>query len=302
VPRFSLTAIESQKRDAKPSWLRVRIPYGENYARLKRLFAELQLNTVCEEARCPNIGECWGSGTATIMLLGETCTRGCRFCDVKAGNPRGKVDSSEPERVAEAISRLGLEYVVLTSVSRDDLPDGGAAHIARTIRAVKSRAQVKVEALIPDFRGDPHALEEVVRSRPHVISHNLETVERLTPMVRDGRAGYRQSLHLLACVKALDGSILTKSSLMLGLGEAKEEVIRAMADLREASVDLLMLGQYLQPSRGHLPVAEYVRPERFEEYVRIAKRMGFRHAAAGPLVRSSYRAGEFYARSLSGVV
>ncbi len=297
MPRFALTPISAPfQYQKKPDWLRVKLPSGEDYSRLKRLFAELDLHTVCEEAHCPNVGECWGSGTATIMLMGETCTRGCRFCNVKSGNPHGVLDDDEPDHVAEAISKLGLEYIVLTAVCRDDLPDGGSAHIARAINAIKSRTGILLEVLIPDFRGDLAPLERVVSARPDVISHNLETVESLTPMVRDRRAGYLQSLRVLAQVKVLDCTIKTKSSLMLGLGEGEEEVIRAMRDLRSASVDFLTLGQYLQPSRGHLPVVEYLPPDRFDYYRQVGEGLGFSYVASGPLVRSSYRAGEFFIR------
>ena len=281
--------------ERKPEWLRVRPPSGENYAHLKTLLRSLDLNTVCEEAHCPNVSECWGGGTATIMLLGDTCTRGCRFCAVTSGNPRGAVDVDEPRKVAGAIAELGLTYVVLTSVDRDDLADGGAGHFARTIREIKARdADVLVEALIPDFQGDLAAVRTVVDASPDVLDHNIETVRRLQHPVRDRRAGYEQSLAVLRGAKSMRDGLYTKSSIMLGLGETHDEVLETMHDLRDAGVDIVTLGQYLRPSAWHLPVQEFVPPERFDAYRREAEAMGFLYAAAGPLVRSSYRAGEFF--------
>ena len=281
--------------ERKPEWLRVRPPSGENYAHLKTLLRSLDLHTVCEEAHCPNVSECWGGGTATIMLLGDTCTRGCRFCAVTSGNPRGAVDVDEPRKVAGAIAELGLTYVVLTSVDRDDLPDGGAGHFAQTIREIKARdADVLVEALIPDFQGDLAAVRTVVDASPDVLDHNIETVRRLQHPVRDRRAGYEQSLAVLRGAKSMRDGLYTKSSIMLGLGETHDEVLETMHDLRDAGVDIVTLGQYLRPSAWHLPVQEFVPPERFDAYRREAEAMGFLYAAAGPLVRSSYRAGEFF--------
>jgi len=281
--------------ERKPEWLRVRPPSGENYAHLKTLLRSLDLHTVCEEAHCPNVSECWGGGTATIMLLGDTCTRGCRFCAVTSGNPRGAVDVDEPRKVAGAIAELGLTYVVLTSVDRDDLADGGAGHFARTIREIKARdADVLVEALIPDFQGDLAAVRTVVDASPDVLDHNIETVRRLQHPVRDRRAGYEQSLAVLRGAKSMRDGLYTKSSIMLGLGETHDEVLETMHDLRDAGVDIVTLGQYLRPSAWHFPVQEFVPPERFDAYRREAEAMGFLYAAAGPLVRSSYRAGEFF--------
>ena len=281
--------------ERKPEWLRVRPPSGENYAHLKTLLRSLDLHTVCEEAHCPNVSECWGGGTATIMLLGDTCTRGCRFCAVTSGNPRGAVDVDEPRKVASAIAELGLTYVVLTSVDRDDLPDGGAGHFAQTIREIKARdADVLVEALIPDFQGDLAAVRTVVDASPDVLDHNIETVRRLQHPVRDRRAGYEQSLAVLRGAKSMRDGLYTKSSIMLGLGETHDEVLETMHDLRDAGVDIVTLGQYLRPSAWHFPVQEFVPPERFDAYRREAEAMGFLYAAAGPLVRSSYRAGEFF--------
>ncbi len=279
----------------KPEWLKVRLPGGESFAGIKSTLQGLGLHTVCEEAHCPNIGECWGGGTATIMLLGDVCTRGCRFCAVKTGNPRGQVDPFEPIKVADAIARFGLTYVVLTSVDRDDLPDGGASHFASTIRAIKVRdPDIMVEALIPDFQGEVEAVKTVVRSGPEVLAQNLETVERLTHVVRDRRAGYGRTLLVLRKAKEIRADIFTKSSLMLGLGEEEAEVLQAMRDLRRAGVDILTLGQYLRPSRRHIGVSRYVPPEEFDYFRERGEDMGFLYVAAGPLVRSSYRAGEYF--------
>ncbi len=253
------------------------------------------LFTVCEEARCPNLHECWGGGTATLMLLGGVCTRGCRFCAVSSGNPRGSLDPEEPRKAAEAVALMELSYVVLTSVDRDDLPDQGAGQFAAAVRAVRASSPgTLVETLIPDFRADRACLETLVAGGPDVVSHNLETVERLTPSVRDPRAGYRQSLDVLRLLKEIRPSLRTKSSLMLGLGETEGEVLGAMDDLRAVGVEFLTLGQYLRPTPKHLPVAEYVAPDRFEDYRRMGEGRGFRAVASGPLVRSSYRAGEYY--------
>jgi len=281
--------------ERKPEWLRVRPPAGENYANLKALLRDLGLHTVCEEAHCPNVAECWGGGTATIMLLGDVCTRGCRFCAVRSGNPRGLVDPGEPRKVASAIADLGLSYVVLTSVDRDDLPDGGAAHFAATIREIKARdPDILVEALIPDFQGDLEAVRTVVEARPDVLDHNIETVRRLQSVARDPRATYAQSLAVLKGAKGMRADLFTKSSIMLGLGETREEILTTMRDLRANEVELLTLGQYLRPSEWHLPVHEYVAPEAFDEFREAGEAMGFLYVAAGPLVRSSYRAGEFF--------
>ncbi|MBM3267826.1 MAG: lipoyl synthase [Candidatus Sericytochromatia bacterium] len=280
-------------RTAKPLWLKVRPPAGERYATIKRRAGQLRLATVCEQARCPNIGECWGGGTATFMLMGEVCTRGCRFCHVKTGRP-APLDDLEPENVASLIAEMGLHYVVLTSVDRDDLPDGGARHFARTVIALKDRVpEILVEVLIPDFRGDVAALREIVASGADVVAHNVETTAALTLYVRDRRATYAQSLGVLYDLKAL-GARYTKTSLMLGLGEAEGDVLATLRDLRRVECDIVTFGQYLQPSPRHLPVEEYVTPERFESYRLAAEAMGFAFVASGPLVRSSYRAGELF--------
>lgn len=284
----------------KPAWLKATLPTGAKYQALKRTVEELRLHTVCQEALCPNVGECWTHGTLTVMILGSVCTRACKFCAVDTGNPRGIVDPEEPQRVAEAISRLGIRYVVLTSVDRDDLPDGGAAHFAATIRAIKAKAPgVLVEALTPDFQGDLKAVEAVLDAGPEVYAQNLETVRRLTPKVRDPRAGYEQTLKVLAHAKRYRPDILTKSSLMLGLGETEEEILEAMRDLRAAGVDILTLGQYLRPTPAHLPVARYVPPEDFKRYEAWGYELGFKEVFSGPLVRSSYRADRVFLEATS---
>jgi len=279
----------------KPEWLKVRPPSGEAYARVKELLRSLDLHTVCKEAHCPNVWECWGGGTATIMLLGDTCTRGCRFCAVKSGNPHGILDLDEPRKVAMAVAEMDLSYVVLTSVDRDDLPDGGAAHFAKTVREIKARRpDMLVEALIPDFRGDLAAVRQVVESGVDVLDHNIETVERLQGTVRDRRANYAQSLTVLRAAKGMREGLFTKSSIMLGLGETRDEILQTMQDLRASDVDILTLGQYLRPSSWHIAVQEYVPPETFDGLRAAGEAMGFAYVAAGPLVRSSYRAGEFF--------
>ncbi len=281
--------------DRKPDWLRVKPPSGESYAHLKSLFRSLDLHTVCEEAHCPNVWECWGGGTATIMLMGDACTRGCRFCAVTSGNPHGLLDLDEPRKVAIALAEMDLSYVVLTSVDRDDLADGGAGHFAKTIREIKARRpDMIVEALIPDFQGDMEAVRAVVDAGVDVLDHNVETVERLQAVVRDRRATFAQSLAVLRGAKDARRDLYTKSSIMLGLGETREEVLRTMRDLRAADVDIVTLGQYLRPSDWHLPVQEYVSPETFDALREAGEALGFLYVAAGPLVRSSYRAGEFF--------
>lgn len=287
------------KMERKPEWLKVRLPSGDTYTRLSQIVKKYGLHTVCEEALCPNIGECWGGGTLTFMLLGDTCTRGCRFCAVKTGHPGGYVNIFEPMAIARAVKEMGLDYVVLTSVCRDDLPDGGADHFAKTVKAIKREdPRAIVEVLIPDFRGDEDALKKVVDAKPEVIAHNVETVKRLTPKVRDPRASYEQSLKVLENVKKMNSRIYTKSSIMLGLGETEEELINTFRDLRNVGVDILTLGQYLRPSMRHIEVVEYIHPSKFDRYRAIAEKMGFLYVAAGPLVRSSYKAGEFFLRNV----
>jgi lipoic acid synthetase len=280
----------------KPGWLRVDVPGGERYQRVRETLRGLRLHTVCQEAHCPNVGECWGGGTATVMLLGDTCTRGCRFCNVRTAARPPAPDPDEPRHVAEAVRELGLDYVVVTSVDRDDLPDGGASHFADAIRRLKEIPGLLVEVLTPDFAGEAEAVRTVGRAGPDVFANNLETVRRLTPVVRDARAGYEQTLGVLDRMRRDFPGVITKSSLMVGLGETEAEVDEAMGDLRAAGVEILTLGQYLRPSEWHLPVVEYVTPERFRGYEAAGKRHGFGHVASGPLVRSSYRAGELFLR------
>jgi len=273
----------------KPPWLKVKAPGGPNYLRLKALVKELSLHTVCEEAHCPNIGECWGIGTLTFMILGRVCTRNCGFCAVTFGKPP-VYDPEEPERVAKAIGKLGLAHVVVTSVARDDLPDGGAEIFAQTIRKIREHdPKVGIEVLIPDFRGSRQALATVMDARPDILNHNIETVVGLQGMVRPS-ARYARSLAVLRMAKELAGGVLTKSGMMLGLGESWEEIVRTMTDLREVDCDILTIGQYLRPSPQHLPLLKYYAPEEFAELKRIGEGVGFRHVEAGPLVRSSYHA------------
>ncbi|KAH7584988.1 Radical SAM superfamily [Nakaseomyces glabratus] len=283
-----------------PKWLKVPIPKGVNYHKLKKDVKELKLSTVCEEARCPNIGECWGGkdkskATATIMLLGDTCTRGCRFCSVKTNRNPAKPDPTEPENTAEAISRWGLGYVVLTTVDRDDLPDGGAHHLAETVIKIKQKApKTLVEALTGDFLGNLEMVDVMAKSGLDVYAHNLETVEALTPHVRDRRAGYRQSLNVLKRAKETVPSLITKTSVMLGLGETDDQIIQTMQDLRAINCDVITFGQYMRPTKRHMKVVEYVRPEKFDYWKDKAIEMGFLYCASGPLVRSSYKAGEAF--------
>jgi len=273
----------------KPPWLKVKAPGGPNYLRLKALVKELSLHTVCEEAHCPNIGECWGIGTLTFMILGRVCTRNCGFCAVTFGKPP-VYDPEEPERVAKAIGKLGLAHVVVTSVARDDLPDGGAEIFAQTIRKIREHdPKVGIEVLIPDFRGSRQALATVMDARPDILNHNIETVVGLQGVVRPS-ARYARSLAVLRMAKELAGGVLTKSGMMLGLGESWEEIVRTMTDLREVDCDILTIGQYLRPSLQHLPLLKYYAPEEFAELKRIGEGVGFRHVEAGPLVRSSYHA------------
>jgi len=281
--------------ESRPEWLKVRPPGGQAYASLKSSLRTLNLHTVCEEARCPNVAECWGGGTATVMLLGDLCTRGCRFCAVKTGSPAGVVDEGEPARVAQAIAQWGLKYVVLTMVNRDDLADGGAEIVARTVEELHMRCpDLLVEVLVGDFQGKEASIERVMRANPDVFAHNIETVERLTPTVRDKRANYRQSLDVLTAAKRISPDIPTKSSIMLGLGESDAEVRDTMRDLRAAGAGVVTLGQYLRPTPWHLAVESYISPQRFDAWKDEAMAMGFQYCAAGPLVRSSYRAGEFF--------
>ena len=276
-------------RTPRPAWLKVRLPGGENYVRVRRLVHEHRLNTVCQDARCPNIGECWGAGTATIMILGEVCTRACKFCAVKTGRPP-EYDLEEPQRVADAVRELGIRYAVITSVDRDDLEDGGAYIFAETIRRIRAaQPETRIEVLVPDFRGNLEALRVVVEADPEVLAHNIETVPRLYATARAG-SRYSRSLDLLRAAKASGFKRVTKSSLMLGLGESESEIQNCLRDLCACQVDIVTLGQYLQPTADHLPVHRYYSPHEFEALKSYALSLGFRHVMAGPLVRSSYHA------------
>lgn len=295
----------SSRYAPKPPWLKVRAPGGDTYHHLKRTFRELDLHTVCEEARCPNVGECWREGTATVMLLGDVCTRGCRFCAVTTGDPRGAVDVREPEHVARAIARLDLSYVVMTMVNRDDLLDGGAEHVAKTVRRLRElRPDILIETLVGDFCGHRSSVETAADAEPDVFAHNVEVVRRLTRTVRDVRSNYDQSLNVLRWAKERwrknrsGRQMLTKSSVMVGLGETPAEVEGTLRDLRSADVDVVTIGQYLRPSPKHHEVLRFVEPAEFEAYERQALEMGFLYAASGPLVRSSYKAGEVFLHSV----
>jgi len=294
---------KGDKRLRLPPWLKTEIPMGKNFSKLKKDLRGLKLATVCEEARCPNIGECWGgdkgTATATIMLMGDTCTRGCRFCSVKTSRAPPPLDPEEPRNTAVAVAQWGLDYVVLTSVDRDDIPDAGAEHIASTIRHLKlEKPSLLVECLSPDFAGDESCVEKVACSGLDVFAHNIETVERLTPFVRDPRAKYRQTLSVLEHAKRVKPELVTKTSIMLGLGESDEEVRTTMEELRAVGVDCLTLGQYMQPTKRHLKVKEYVTPAKFAMWENLGKELGFLYTASGPLVRSSYKAGEFFIKNI----
>ena len=289
-------------RRRKPDWLKMRPPAGERFTDIKSSLRDRDLHTVCEEANCPNMGECWsgrdGPGTATFMLLGDRCSRGCNFCDVQTGGMEA-LDPEEPAKVADAVAEIGLDYVVLTSVDRDDLPDQGAGQFAETIREIKRRdPSVLVESLIPDFQGEPGLVDEIIDAGPDVIAHNVETVERLQWPIRDRRAGYEQSLSVLERVSR-ESDVYTKTSLMLGLGEYDHEVYQTLSDLRQVDVDVVTFGQYLQPSRSHLDVFDYVHPDKFETWRQVAEdEFDFLYCASGPMVRSSYKAGELFVEAL----
>ena len=277
--------------ERKPTWLRVKSQNSPKFRELKNIVSEKKLHTVCEEAMCPNIQECWSHGTATFMLLGSVCTRACKFCAVDTGNPKGRLDKDEPLKVAISISHMNLKYAVLTSVNRDDLKDGGAEHFSDTVKAIKEKApQVLVEALVPDFLGNKLSIETLLNSQLEVFAQNLETVKRLTKKVRDPRAGYDQTLDVLSYAKEYSSSVITKSSLMLGLGETEQEITSSFLDLRNAGVDVLTLGQYMRPTINHLPVEKWYSPEEFKYFERLANEVGFLEVASGPMVRSSYRA------------
>lgn len=278
---------------SRPDWLKVRVPASDsNYVELKGIMHESNLHTVCQEARCPNIGECWGNRTATFMILGDVCSRACRYCAVTSGRPH-ELDLSEPIHVARAVQKMGLAHAVVTSVDRDDLPDFGAGHFARTIRLIRDmNPECAVEVLTPDFQADQSALKVVIDARPDIFNHNIETVERVFPRVRPGRSDYRKSLWVLEHAKRIDPDCLTKSGLMVGLGETAEEVRQTMDDLRRHQVDILTVGQYLRPSAKHVAIHRYVHPDEFREYKEYGLRIGFSHVESGPLVRSSYHAHE----------
>lgn len=273
---------------AHPPWIRVRLAQGPNYNEVTGLLAGLGLHTVCQEARCPNMGECFESRTATFLILGPVCTRNCRFCAIEVGQP-GLVDQQEPERVAEAVRTLGLRFAVITSVTRDDLPDGGASRFAETIRAIRQASPgCGIEVLVPDFQGSAEALDAVLEAGPDILNHNVETVPRLYPLVRP-QAQYGRSLELIRRAKE-SGGCLTKSGLMLGVGETWDEVVQVMAGLRQVGCDLLTIGQYLRPSQQHLPIVRYYTPEEFDRLANVGRQLGYRHVESGPLVRSSYHA------------
>ncbi len=284
----------------KPEWLKTKIPTGDTFFQIKRDLRERKLFTVCEEAKCPNISECWNQGTATFMVLGDTCTRGCRFCNVKTGNPQGWLDAKEPDQTAEAAKIMKLKYVVITMVIRDDLPDGGAAHVAKVITRVRDvNPGIKIEILSGDFQKNGDAIQAIIDAKPEVYAHNLETIRRLTPRVRDARAGYQQSLDVLRMVKeSAKQEMYTKSSLMLGLGETIDEVVECLVDMRAYGVDFVTMGQYMRPTKQHLSIKRWVHPDEFSMLAVKAKELGFMAVAAGPLVRSSYKAREFYEKAM----
>ena len=284
----------------KPEWLKIKLSVNDNFSNIKQTLKQNNLHTVCEEAHCPNISECWNTGTATFMLMGDTCTRGCRFCAVKTGNPMKQLDAEEPKKLAKALAEIKLfDYVVLTSVNRDDLEDGGASHFAECVKEIKKAyPEIIVEVLIPDFNGNVEDLKKIIDARPEVIAHNIETVERLQRKVRDVRANYKQSLDVLENVKKLNPNIYTKSSIMLGLGETDEEIVQAMKDLREINVDIITFGQYLRPTDWHIPISEFVSPEKFDYFRQKALELGFLFCASGPFVRSSYKAGELFVKNI----
>jgi lipoyl synthase len=275
---------------APPPWLRVKAPSGDRYKNLQRMLRHQRLHTVCHSAACPNMGECWSAGTATFMILGNHCTRACRFCDVLTSAKPPPVDLEEPHRLADAVEEMGLKHVVITSVARDDLSDGGARQFVRCIEAVRTRRpDATIEILVPDFKGSLTSLQMITEANPDIFNHNLETVRRCTPKVRSG-AEYDRSLEVLAAVKRLSPSLRTKSGFMLGLGETDQEIHDALVDVRRARVDIISLGQYLRPSPKHLPVQRYVTPERFDQFASFGRELGFQHVESGPLVRSSYHA------------
>jgi len=290
-----------QKIKSKPKWLKIRPP-TEKFGSVKHVVTKFGLNTVCQEANCPNMSECWSGGTATFMIMGDTCTRGCRFCAVKTGRP-DKLDPFEPKKLAKAIKEMEIfDYIVITSVDRDDLPDQGAEHFANCIREIKKEIPgILIEVLIPDFQGNQKLLQKIIDANPDVIGHNIETVESLQRKVRDIRANYNQSLSVLSNIKKQSSGIYSKTSLMLGLGEKEEEVIQTMKELREIDVDIITFGQYLKPKNKKLDVKEFIKPEKFKYYQQLAENMEFLYCASGPFIRSSYRAGELFLKGKKGV-
>lgn len=294
-----------KKREPKPPWLKVKAPSGGRYEEIRNNLKSLKLSTVCQEARCPNIAECWGGGTATIMVMGDTCTRGCRFCAVKSAKNPAALDPMEPYNTAQAVAAMGVDYIVITSVDRDDIPDGGASHFAAVIREIrKAKPEVLVEVLIPDFQGQKSGVEAIIDAGPDVVAHNLETTRTLTRKVRDRRANFDQSLGVLKYIKEYGRGrgrngvdIVSKTSFMLGLSETDEDIHSALVELRDIDCDVVTFGQYLRPSQKHLEVVEYVPPEKFKMWDKVSRELGFLYVASGPLVRSSYRAGEYYLKA-----
>lgn len=308
--QFTVKLKNQQAALPKPDWLKIRPPSTEKFAEIRKLVKSKKLATVCEEAHCPNMSECWSGGTATFMLMGDTCTRACRFCMVKSGNPKGILDPDEPRHLAESVKAMGLDYVVLTCVTRDDLPDGGATHFANCIHELKKTIPgINIELLISDLNANFNALQIILDAKPEVLAHNVETIERLQRHIRDPRANYQKSLAILDEAKKRNNAVLskndpaihkiyTKSALMLGLGETEAEVIQAMKDLRAIDVDIVTFGQYLQPSPFHIQIHEYITPAQFKKYEVIAKELGFLYCASGPFVRSSYKAGELFIKNI----
>lgn len=291
---MAVTYFDKDKFQRKPEWLKVKLPQGDDFKDIRDNLREKGLATVCEEAKCPNISECWSARTATVMILGDTCTRACKFCNVKTGNPKGFINSEEIENTSKMVGLMSLRYVVITSVDRDDLPDHGAGHFAAVVERVnKDHPETKVEVLIPDFAGDEERMHKLAKSNPFVVAQNVETVKRLTHPVRDPRAGYEKTLDCLKFYKTHYPHIQTKTSLMMGLGETWKEIQETLDDIKAAGVDIVTFGQYLQPSKRHLNVEKFYTPEEFEELKRMALKMGFKFVASGPLVRSSYKASDF---------
>ncbi|CRH01646.1 lipoyl synthase, putative [Plasmodium relictum] len=297
--KLLIPKVGNKMPEKKPDWFHVPAPAGAKYSKLKKDLKKLKLHTVCEEAQCPNIGECWNIGTATIMLLGDTCTRGCKFCSIKTSPKPLPPDINEPFNTAKAICEWDINYVVLTSVDRDDLPDGGADHFAKTVELIKfSRSDILIECLVSDFQGNVDSIKRLSLSGLDVYAHNIETVKRLQKYVRDKRANYEQSLFVLKKAKEINPKLYTKTSVMLGLGETKEEVLEAMKHARENDIDVITFGQYLRPTKNHLNVVEYISPQLFDYYKEEGLKMGFKYIASGPLVRSSYKAGEYFMKNL----